>query len=227
MPTSRGSLVFVIAALGSSAAPAVRAQPAEVSQKSFGAARPALDAAIAAHGGVDALRAVKDVQRTGSGTAYNQGQSLRSGTPYSTRPIAVKVAIDFAKGRSATETVTTPAGGIRTPSRNVLRGEDGFTVALLTNVMTPLTAPGIAGAKTALRRDPAALLLTAAGRAETLRDLGEATFDKRRHRVITFADSDGAQIALYLDAQTHRLDKFETLADNAVLGDQLTEVVLS
>jgi len=227
MRTSRGSLVVVIAALVSGAAPVVRAEPAEVSQKSFGSARQALDAAIAAHGGLDALRAVKDVQRTGSGTAYNQGQSLRPGTPYSTRPIAVKAVIDFAKGRSSTETTTTPVGGIRTPGRSVLRGDDGFNLALLTNVMTPLTAPGIAGAKTALRRDPAALLLTAAGRAETLRDLGDATFDKRRHRVITFADSDGSQIALYLDAQSHRLAKFETLADNAVLGDQLSEVVLS
>jgi glyoxylase-like metal-dependent hydrolase (beta-lactamase superfamily II) len=218
---------LLAAALLPAAASTTAAQTASVSQKVYAPARQALDGAIAAHGGLEALRAIKDIQRTGSGTAYNQGQSLRPGTPYSTRTVTVKSVSDFAKGRSATEQVTTPAGGIRTPGRNVLRGDDGFTVAMLTNVVSPMSPAALTGAKTALRRDPAALLLTAAGRAETLRDLGDATFDGRRHRVITFADSDGSQVALYLDAQTHRVAKLETLADNAVLGDTVTEVVFS
>jgi glyoxylase-like metal-dependent hydrolase (beta-lactamase superfamily II) len=227
MRTSRASLVLVLAVLLSAAAHTAHAQPAEVSQRTFASARQALDAAITAHGGLDALRAVKDVQRTGNGTAYNQGQSLRPGTPYSTRTVAVKTVVDLARGRSATELVTTPAGGIRTPSRTVLRGDDGFTLAVLTNVVAPMSPAAIGAGKGALRRDPAALLLTAAGRAETLRDLGDATFDKRKQRVVTFADSDGAQLALYLDAQTHRVTKLETLGDNAVLGDTVTEVVFS
>jgi len=45
--------------------------------------------------------------------------------------------------------------------------------------------------------------------------------------VITFADTDGTQIALYFDSKTHLLTKYETLGDNPVLGDALTEVVLS
>jgi glyoxylase-like metal-dependent hydrolase (beta-lactamase superfamily II) len=222
---SRTSIV-VVAALLAAAHPAF-AQTPSASQKAFGPARQALDQAIAAHGGLDALKAIKDIQRTATGTAFNQGQSLRPGTPYSTRPVTIKTVLDFAKGRSFTEGATTPSGGIRTPNRAVLRGEEGFTVAVLTNVMTPMSPGALAGAKTALRRDPAALLLTAAGRAETLRDLGEATFENRKHRVITFADSDGTQIALYLDAQTRRVSKLETLADNAVLGDIVAEVVFS
>src|SRR5258708_6939397 len=82
-------------------------------------------------------------------------------------------------------------------ARAVLRGDEGFTVAVLTNVMSPMSPAAVGGAKTALRRDPATILLTAAGRAETLRDLGETMFDNRKHRVITFADSDGSQVALY------------------------------
>jgi len=227
MQISRASVVSLVAALLAIAAHTATAQPAAVSQRAFASARQALDGAIAAHGGLEPLRAIKDVQRAGSGTAYNQGQSLRPGTPYTTRTVALKSLSDFVKGRNATELITTPSGGIRTPSRSVLRGEEGFTVAMLTNVMSPMSPSAVAGAKSALRRDPAALLLTAAGRAETLRDLGEATFEKRPHRVITFADSDGSQIALYLDTQTRRVAKFETLADNAVLGDTITEVVFS
>jgi glyoxylase-like metal-dependent hydrolase (beta-lactamase superfamily II) len=225
MRMTRAAMLVLVTALYPAAAHTAFAQSA--SQKAFAPARQALDGAIAAHGGLEALRAIKDVQRTGNGTAYNQGQSLRPGTPYSTRTVSVKTVTDFAKGRSVTEAVTTPAGGIRTPSRTVLRGDDGFTVAVLTNVMSPMSPAALGGAKTALRRDPAALLLTAAGRAETLRDLGEATFENRKQRVITFADSDGSQIALYLDAQTRRVAKLETLADNAVLGDSINEVVFS
>jgi len=220
-------MLVVVAALLPAAAPTASAQTPSASQKAFAPARQALDGAIAAHGGLEALKSIKDIQRTAAGTAYNQGQSLRPGTPYTTRPVSVKTVTDFAKGRSVTEGVTTPSGGLRTPSRAVLRGDEGFTVAVLTNVMTPMSAAALAGAKTALRRDPAALLLTAAGRAETLRDLGDATFENRKHRVITFADSDGAQIALYIDGQTRRLSKYETLADNAVLGDVANEVVFT
>jgi glyoxylase-like metal-dependent hydrolase (beta-lactamase superfamily II) len=226
MQMPRASLVFLAAALLPAAAHTATAQPANVSQRVFAPARQALDGAIAAHGGLEALRAVKDVQRTGAGTAYNQGQSLRPATPYTTRTVTVNSVSDLARGRSVTEQITTPSGGLRTPSRSVLRGDDGFTVAVLTNVTSPMSPAAVAGARSALRRDPAALLLTAAGRAETLRDLGEATFENRKHRVITFADSDGSQIALYIDAQTRRVAKIETLADNAVLGDTVTETVL-
>jgi glyoxylase-like metal-dependent hydrolase (beta-lactamase superfamily II) len=206
---------------------AASSQPASASQRAFAPARKVLDAAIAAHGGLDALRAIKSVQRAGGGTAYNQGQSLRPGTPYTQRAVAVTSVLDLARGRSATEVVTTPAGGIATPSRSVLRGDDGFTFAPLTKVSSPMSPAGVAAARTALRRDPATLLLTADARAETLRELGTAVFERRPHRVITFADSDGAQLALYVDAQTQRLAKLETLADNPVLGDTVTEVVFS
>jgi glyoxylase-like metal-dependent hydrolase (beta-lactamase superfamily II) len=222
---SRTSM-FVVAALLAAGHTAFSQTPS-ASQKAFGPARQALDQAIAAHGGLDAMKAIKDIQRTASGTAFNLGQSLRPGTPYSTRPVTIKTVLDFAKGRSFTEGATTPAGGIRNTNRAVLRGDEGFTVTVLTNLMTPMSPGALANSKTALRRDPATLLLTAAGRAETLRDLGEATFENRKHRVITFADSDGAQIALYLDAQTRRLSKLETLADNAVLGDVVAEIVFS
>ena len=224
---SPASMLVLVVSLLPAAAHTTFAQTPSASQKAFGTARQALDGAITAHGGLEALKAIKDVQRTGNATAYNQGQSLRPGTPYSTRTVTVKTVTDFAKGRSVSETVTTPSGGIRTPGRAVLRGDEGFTFAPLTNVMTPLSPAGLGGAKTALRRDPAALLLTAAGRAETLRDLGDATFENRKHRVITFADSDGSQIALFIDAQTRRVSKLETLADNAVLGDVTAEVVFS
>jgi len=89
-------------------------------------------------------------------------------------------------------------------------------------------APGaLTASRTNLRRDPAVLLLLAHERAETLRHLGEDTIDGRRHQVVTFASADGAQIGLAFDAVTGLLSRIQTLADNAVLGDTLTQIVLS
>src|SRR5438094_423105 len=44
---------------------------------------------------------------------------------------------------------------------------------------------------------------------------------------MTFADSDGTQIGLYCAAASGLLAKFDTLADNPVLGDAVTENILS
>src|SRR5262249_32322547 len=100
MRISRASMILIIAALLSTAAHTAGAQPANASQRAFAPARRALDAAIAAHGGLEALQAIKDISRTGNGTAYNQGQSLKPGTPYSTRAVIVKSVVDFPRGRS-------------------------------------------------------------------------------------------------------------------------------
>ena len=190
-------------------------------------ARQVLDAGIKAMGGLEALQAVKDLRRVGAGTGYNQGQSLLPEAALTTRAIEMTTVHDFARGRSATEVTTRPAGGIVSKTRAVLAGDTGFGYNLVTRVVNPSSAGAVTGAKTGLRRDHATLLLTARSRAETLRSLGDETIDGRKSRVITFADSDGTQIGLYFDAETGLLTRFDTLADNAVLGDALTENILS
>jgi len=219
------------AALVFTAATAARSQPAAAPSsaafKSYTHAREVLDRALTASGGAAALQAVKDVTRTGSGTAYNQGQSLRPGDPYSTRAVEVMSVADFAQGRSVNEQVTTPIGGLSTKTRAVLRGESGFGHNLLTNVVTPATPGGVTGARTALRRDPLSILVTASRRADTLRYVGEDVVDGEKNDVITFADADGTQITLYVGARSGLLTKYETIADNPVLGDTVTETKLS
>jgi glyoxylase-like metal-dependent hydrolase (beta-lactamase superfamily II) len=195
--------------------------------KSYTRARQVLDKAIEAAGGWTALQAVKDVTRKGSGTAFNQGQSLKPMDALTTRPVEFVSVADFAQTRSFNETVTTPSGGLSTKTRAVLKGDAAFGHNLLTNAVTPATAAGLSGARNALRRDPAAILVTAARRAETLRWLGEDTLDGDKTDVVTFSDADGAQLALSVSARTGLVSRIETLADNAVLGDTATELVLS
>jgi glyoxylase-like metal-dependent hydrolase (beta-lactamase superfamily II) len=201
--------------------------PRTLSQRSYARAREVLEAAIAAAGGRDALRSVRSVTRQGSGMAHNQGQSLVPDPPYTTRALEVTSVVDFANRRGATETATTQQGAIPGKTRAVLAGDSGFTVNLVTSAASAASPGGLAAMRTAIRRDPAALLLTAESRAETLRHLGEDSFEGRAHEVLAFADSDGTQIALYFDSATRLLSKYETLADNPVLGDALSEVVFS
>jgi glyoxylase-like metal-dependent hydrolase (beta-lactamase superfamily II) len=223
-PRRTAAVLFLLAgATGALAQPPARS----ASEKSYARAREVLDAALAAAGGREALQSIRDVTRTGKGTAYNQGQSLVPETPYTSRAVDVTSVVDFSNRRAATETATTPQGAIPGKARTVLAGDSGFAVNLVTNVMTPSTPGGLAGQRSAVRRDPAALLLTVASRVETLRSLGEDTFDGRPHQVLTFADADGTQITLYVDSATRLVSKYETLGDNAVLGDTLTEVVFS
>ena len=194
-------------------------QGKSASERSYLEARKVLDAGIAAMGGLEALRGIKNVSRKGNGTVYNQGQSLKPDAPYTTRPIEVATVTDFAGKRNRSELITAFQGGIAVRNKQMLKGDAGVGINLVTNVATPMTPAAVTGVKNAMRRDPAALLLTALSRAETLRWLDTG--------VITFAETDGTQIALYFDPQTRLLTKYETLADNPVLGDTVTEIAFS
>jgi glyoxylase-like metal-dependent hydrolase (beta-lactamase superfamily II) len=200
---------------------------AGVSDASFQKARPILDAGIQAMGGLQALRGVQQVWRVGGGTAWAQGQSLKPDAPLETRKFEIKSLLDYAGRRSATETVTSGTGILTGRARSVLQGETGFNQNLVAGTFTPMAAGALTGARTAMRRDPAALLLTALSRAETLRSLGDTTIDGKAHKAVAFADSDGTQFTLVFEAAGGLLAKVETLADNPVLGDALTEVLYS
>ncbi len=218
----------VVLALVATAVPA-RTQPAPASAalSSYQRARQVLDRALDAAGGSAAVLSLKDVSRRGTAVAYNQGQSLKPMDAYTTRAVEVMNALDFAQVRAVAESVTTPAGGLSTKTRTVLKGDSGFSHNALTNVVTPATPAAVNGTGNSLRRDPATILATAARRAETLRYVGEDTLDGEKQDVVTFADADGTQVALYVSARTGLVSKLETLGDNVVLGDVLTETVLS
>jgi glyoxylase-like metal-dependent hydrolase (beta-lactamase superfamily II) len=195
------------------------AASAGVSDASYQKARQVVDAGVKAMGGLEALRGVKQVWRSGGGTAWAQGQSLKPDAPLETRTLETKSLLDYAGRRSSVETVTSGTGILTARNRAVLQGETGFGYNLVTKVLTPTAAGGLAAARNAMRRDVAALLLTALSRAETLRSVGDGA--------VTFADSDGTQFTMVFEAGTGLLAKLETLADNPVLGDALTETLFS
>lgn len=200
---------------------------AGTADKSYREAREVLETGLKAMGGVDVLRAIKGVRRAGSATVYTQGQSRLPDGPLDTRQVEVVSSVDFAGGRSRTETTTAGSGILTTRTRAVVNGEQSFGYNLVTRALTSTSPAGVTAARSGMRRDHAALLLTALARSETLRSLGEDILDGKRQRVVTFSHADGAQIALHFDAASGLLSKTETLADNAAMGDTLTETLLS
>ena len=194
--------------------------------KSYQEARQVLDAGIQAMGGLEALRGIQDLSREGSGTGYAQGQSLTPDGPLSARATEIQTFQDFSGGRTASLVATSGAGTLPAKTRTVAT-DTGFSYNLVTKVMTPMTPVALGNSRSNMRRDPAVLLLLANERAETLRGLGEETIDGQRHRLVTFSAADGAQIGLAFDATTGLLSRIQTLADNPILGDTLTETVLS
>ena len=197
------SAALVLAAAATAVlSPNPPASPPSAGLKSYTRAREVLDRALEASGG---RRAPGGEGRH----AHGQRDGLQPGSEpaadrirISTRTVEMMSVADFAQGRSVNETVTTPIGGLSTKTRAVLQGDSGFGHNLLTNVVTPSTPAGLGASRTALRRDPLSILVTASRRADTLRYLGEDTVDGEKNDVITFADADGTQITLYVSART-------------------------
>lgn len=226
----RSNFATVGASLAAAVATTMASSPLRaetVSERSYRQARAVLDAAVSAAGGAEALRSVRDIARIGRGSFLGKGQSLRPDGPYRKETVEVVTSADFERKWSVDESVVTIAGDVPRRRRVVVKGESGFTVALTRRVITPMSAGAVATARAALGRDPAIILLTALGRAETLRFLANSPLDGRPHRVIAFADGDGSHVTLYIDARRHLLSKVETMADDPVLGDVATEVLYS
>ena len=192
---------------------------------SYQEARKVVDAGIQAMGGLDALREIKDVWREGAGTNYAQGQSLLPDGPLVARAVDTRTFQDFAGNQNASLVGTSGAGIVPSKVATVAK-DNGFSYNTVTKVLTPMTPTALSGSRSNMKRDPSVLLLLAIERAETLRSLGEGDIAGRRYKLVTFSTAEGAQIGLAFDATTGLLSRVQTLADNAILGDALTETVL-
>ncbi len=199
-----------------------------VSERSYEQARRVLNVGVAAIGGESIVRA-KTSWRKLHGIGFNQGQSLRPGGPYYTRPIEITLAVDTASRLIAEEVATVFIGGTPVRNRQILDLAHGigYTLNIITHAATPLSSSAFATALTALRRYPDFLLYRALERAETLRYLSEEKIEGRAQKVIMFTESDGTPVVLFFDAETGLLTKCEVFGDHPVFGDTTTEFFFS
>jgi glyoxylase-like metal-dependent hydrolase (beta-lactamase superfamily II) len=211
------------------------AQQRSITEKSYAQAREVLEAGIKAVGGAESLQAIADVTRELTGVRTDEGQGMQPVAssererPPVTNTYAKGTSLrDLRGGRSMEYLETVIFGGQPLIFKRVVTGSAAFFANYVTKNIRQTLPQALPGAKAgAFRRYPESLLQTAWNRQETLRSLGEADYDGQHQRVISFADTDGTEVALYFDARTNLLTKSETLADDPMLGDITVETIYS
>ena len=195
------------------------------SMDSYDRARAALDRAVAALGGPDALERSGDLSLSGAGTldVGVEFQGLRPGEP--TRlPFEERLVLDRPHDRVGFEHAFTRQDGNREHIRFVYQGEDEM---IFTHLVDRFAYWGVNDDFAAARRRrermvPHELLREALRQASSLRHLGTATIDGRRVEQVSFAlggADAGRLMTLHLDSETGLPRGFETLVATQMLGD--------
>ena len=209
--------LFLIATLVLSTSITLMAQQPDAAQRSYQQARRVLDDAIEAHGGVEALRAIKDFTLKERGKVYARFQSpgvdqISAGNSEET------LVVDTQRGY-VFDDLRTANGGFNTWVQTVIKGTDGQTYDMWSKTATPIPNASVNNFRPQMRRLPPIVVLEALDRASTLRYLGEDQIGGRKQKVISVLRPDNQQLSLYFDAQTNLLTKYGYLYADPLAGD--------
>jgi len=207
------------------AVPLAAQNPETAVERSHERAKKVLDAAVDAIGGRAAVDGVKAVRIRLSGETTPRFQTTTPAPPYAPGRYQEETVIDLEQNRLAV-VQTTSGAGFRGNARIVLAAGKGQTFDLLNRVATPIDAANAQQQQFAQyqRRLPTLILRTALQRDATLRFVGEDTVDGAPHNVITFVHVDGLQMALYVNAKTNLISKYELIYPDTLTGDEASEI---
>ncbi len=205
-------MLTVILAAVALAAPLAADNPETTVERSHERAQQVLNAAVEAIGGRAAVEGVKSVRITLRGESWPRYQNVNAEPPYTPGSYEEETVFDLEKNRMSVEQKNRGAG-FRGHARIVLTGDGGHNFDLLNRTATPIAAATAQQQQFAQyqRRLPSLILRTALQRAGTLRYLGEDTVNGSKHHAITFVHVDGVQMALYVDAKTNLISKYELI----------------
>jgi glyoxylase-like metal-dependent hydrolase (beta-lactamase superfamily II) len=207
------------------AAPLAADNPETAVERSQERARRVLDAAVDAIGGRAAVEGVKVVRIRLGGESLPRFQNANAEPPYIPGSYEEETILDLEQNRLAVVQKNKGAG-FRGNTRLVVSANGGHTFDLLNRTATPIAATNAQQQQFAQyqRRLPSLILRTALQRDATLRYLGEDTVNGSNHHVITFVHVDGVQMALYVDAKTNLITKYELIYPDTVTGDEASEI---
>ena len=121
-------IVFALAFIAASTSP-VAAQKAPSMLESYQRARALLELSVAAHGGIDALRAARVARVRTTGWDYHPTQSRRVAPPFDSTLRSSDMMIDLDKGRLVHQQVRGWPGGFTYTNRFVTDGDSNYFVA--------------------------------------------------------------------------------------------------
>jgi glyoxylase-like metal-dependent hydrolase (beta-lactamase superfamily II) len=197
---------------------AASAQQLDASQRSYQQARRVLDDAITAHGGVEALRAIKDFTLKEKGKLHARYQSPAAEPPYVVGTSEETLIVDTERG-FVYDDLKTANAGFSNWNRTVIKGTEGQNFDMWSRTATPIANASANNFRPQMRRLPPFVLLEALDRAATLRYLGEDEIAGKKQKVISVLRPDNQQLALSFDAQTNLLTKYGYLYADPFAGD--------
>lgn len=211
--------LFVVATLIIlQASTSIYSQQPNAPQRSYQQARRLLDDAIAAHGGVEALRAIKDFTLIEKGKLYARFQSPTAEQPFSVGTSEETLIVDTDRGL-VFDDLKAVNTGFNNWIKTVIKGSEGQTFDMWSKTATPIVNASVNNFRGQIRRLPPFVLLEALDRASTLRWLGEDEIGGRRQKVISVLRPDNQLLTLSIDAQTNLLTRYGYLYADPVTGD--------
>ena len=189
-------------------------------------ARPILDRAVAAHGGLEVLRKIDNVTFRLEGDTVHRNQSKKA-FAFDRTPFKAEYIIDVKNTRYRQRQDGHYPGGFDWVNGFAINKTEGVTWDELRGTFNPIPnvpAPNFRGR---LRLFPHFVVLNAAERSSRLRYLGAASIDGRPHSVISYANEDGLEISLYIDDKTGLLSKHEFMTTDPFVGDAVIEMIFT
>lgn len=219
------AMVISPVATGMVAAQARKAPGIPPSVQSHARATAIVHAAIAALGGLEAIRETQDVQLKIRGFSLARNQSIGVNPPYDKMTRDEDLYIDLRNRRYIIETRDPLPGGFVFGGKQVITGTQGFFVNPRDKTIGPLNLTNFNNIGL-LRRVPHLFLIAAYENApSTLRWRGREVYQGRPHDVVTFASGNGVLWTLFVDASTKLLTKYEQMVSDAVMGDSVQETI--
>jgi glyoxylase-like metal-dependent hydrolase (beta-lactamase superfamily II) len=210
------------------AAVCVADNPETMGERSQSRAREVLDRAVAANGGAEALRAVNVVRLKLSGKTYPRLQMTTPAPPFEGGDFSETLLVDLKNNRLRLEQ---EFDGFGFDGNNTIAIVDGAGNAYDNRARTITPIPPDQATQQQFiqyhRRLPNLLLRQALNNTNSLRYLGEDQFEGRRQEVVTFVMPDTQQVALYIDAATGLVSKYELIFVDSLTGEEASEIIFS
>ena len=211
-------VAILIILLVSTSIPSIIAQQPNAPYRSYQQARRVLDDAIAAHGGLEALREIKDFTLKEKGKLHALYQSPTAEPPFAIGASEEILVVDTDRG-FVFDDLKAVNTGFNNWTKTIIKGTEGQTFDMWSKTATPIVNASVNTFRGQIRRLPPFVLLEALDRASTLRWLGEDEIGGRRQKVISVLRPDNQLLTLSIDAQTNLLTRYGYLYADPVTGD--------
>jgi glyoxylase-like metal-dependent hydrolase (beta-lactamase superfamily II) len=168
-----------------------------------------IDAAVEAHGGVEALSGLHTLVQKSDFTNFATGQSRKPGPPYDRNEQTNLYVIDLENNVFVTRN-SGEGGGYVYDQGVIINGEDSYQLNYRSGTAAPLAEPDFhTQSGPFIRLTPALLMKQLQARRNTSNWLGEVEIDGRMHDVITLVMEVGPALGLYIDQEFHMLTRME------------------